>query len=170
MEEWKNRLFFLGHIGNCTVLHALFTTGIFNNPSKSHEMRISSCNRCRTGAPGPDLDELYFRMLGASRSEISLHIMFGEILPKQRKKGTGDRWPTFVFFEGFWRIICILDCFGTSRFHTQASCCSEPTQLSECALPAMMPLRAACCGDLVHGVVRLSSEWDWPWECHGRRY
>lgn len=31
------------HIGNCTVLHALFTTGIFNNPSKSHEMRISSC-------------------------------------------------------------------------------------------------------------------------------
>ena len=44
----------------------------------------------------------------------------------------------------------------------QASCCSEPTQLAECALPAMMPLRAACCGDLVHGVVRLSPEWDWP--------
>ena len=61
----------------------------------------------------------------------------------------------------------------TSRIHTsirvwQASCCSEPTQLAECALPAMMPLRAACCGDLVHGVVRLSPEWDWPWEYDGR--
>lgn len=63
-----------------------------------------------------------------------------------------------MHFGSFWDVQ-ISQSIG---FVWQASCCSEPTQLGECALPAMMPLRAACCGDLVHGVVRLSPEWDWP--------
>lgn len=36
------------------------------------------------------------------------HSVWGDPTQAEKKK---NRWPTFVFFEGFWRIICILGLF-----------------------------------------------------------
>ena len=47
---------------------------------------------------------------------------------------------------------------------SQAACCSEPVQLAECAVPAMVPLRQACCGHLA-SIQRSSPQWvAWLWD------
>ncbi|CAE7567468.1 unnamed protein product [Symbiodinium natans] len=42
----------------------------------------------------------------------------------------------------------------------EASCCQRGHASSDCAAPAFVPLRAACCGELRQGVQRFTAEWE----------
>ena len=66
--------------------------------------------------------------------------------PMGKRVSTGDTGPN-----------------DAKRF-SQAACCSEPVQLAECAVPAMVPLRQACCGHLA-SIQRSSPQWvAWLWD------